>query len=280
MITAKIILDSISSSGVRLTTFVLTYQRFIHPEVMTHRSFSRNASSSRARPIKKVIEDIIKHPAMPVHWGRNQAGMQAWEEIEDIAEAIDIWEEAMDAAIASAEELIELGVHKQITNRILEPYSHITVICTATEWSNFFNLRCDKDAQPEIRELAFKMLKEYYESTPKLLSSHDWHMPYLTEEDESLDLETKKMISVARCARVSYLTHDGKRDIQKDLDLFKQLAESGHMSPMEHVARPSSSFDSFHPSGNFRGWCQLRQFMPNQVRTEIPSYEEVLDFLK
>jgi thymidylate synthase ThyX len=81
MISAKIIADSISESeyGDRITTFELEYPRFIHGELMTHRLFSRNAASSRAIPINKMMDQVLTAPAMPVEWGLNKSGMQAEE---------------------------------------------------------------------------------------------------------------------------------------------------------------------------------------------------------
>ena len=74
---AKIIADSISETGERLTTVQVKFHRYILSEVNTHRVFSRNYSSSRAIPISKLIEQVRKDPAMPVYWGKNKAGMQA-----------------------------------------------------------------------------------------------------------------------------------------------------------------------------------------------------------
>ena len=156
-ITAKIIADSISViTGIRLTTMELSYHRYIHSEFMTHRMFSRNASSSRAIPIKKLLEQVKNDPMMPIHWGSNKPGMQAGEELkgEDLHVAQREWINAANNAVDTASHLQELGLHKQIANRLLEPFLAIKVVVTATEWENFFKLRIHKDAQPEIQELA------------------------------------------------------------------------------------------------------------------------------
>lgn len=271
---AKVILDSVSKAGARLITMELTYPRFIHAEFMTHRMFSRNAASSRAIPTRKMIKMVEDNPAMPVYWGKNKKGMAAIEELKDtnIALAKHAWLKARDSAVRSAKCLYELGAHKQIVNRVLEPWKYITVICTATEWNNFFGLRRHEDAQPEIHHLADLMFEAQEKSEPKLIEQ-SWHMPYITEEDWTIAIDNSshgqsvhgaffelRDISVARCARVSYLTHDGKRDHTKDLKLFQMLLTGsghGHWSPFEHVARPFSNPE--RRSGNFVGWKQYRK---------------------
>ncbi len=273
-ISAKVICDSISPVGKRLTTFELTYPRFIHAEFMTHRQFSRNAASSRAIPTRKMIKMVRADPATPIFWGKNKKGMSPVEEIseDNIKCAKIVWLDALDSAIERAQFLYKLGVHKQIVNRILEPWKHITVICTATEYSNFYSLRRHADAQQEIHELADRMHEAHEKSDPKILSIYDAHMPYIDDEDRKINYENydgqsaNEMfydlmnISVARCARVSYLTHAGKRDHYKDHELFGQLLTGsghGHWSPFEHVATPT--LNPLHRSGNFVGWRQYRK---------------------
>jgi hypothetical protein len=232
-----------------------------------------------------MLDRVKNMPAMPVVWGANQPGMQAGGELEgsDLAHAKDFWIEARDRAVAAVERYLELAhapspdapevrlAHKQIVNRILEPFLWHTVIVTATEWSNFFALRCDAQAQPEIHEIAVLMRTAYESSVPTPVGVGDWHTPLIQPEEE-LDLEQRKKISVARCARVSYLTHDGRRDIEADLTLHDRLLASGHMSPFEHVATPASaselpSIGQINPlQGNFRGWEQYRKFIPGEAR--------------
>ena len=276
-ISVKIICDS-RYGGDRLTTMELKYPRFIHAEFMTHRVFTRNASSSRAIPIERQIEMIMEDTAMPIHWGKNQSGMQAREELtgQDREDAKKLWLMARDEAIATAHGFIQVGAHKQIVNRILEPFSHITVLVTSDSWGNFFALRDHPDAQPEIRELARVMKAAMETSTPKSLGLGEWHLPYLDDEDlaninnhmaESSITRHKPnkwdvcmmacAVSAARCARVSYLTHDRKRPtLEEDMNLFYRLAHANppHMSPCEHQAHPCRE-----PSeGNFRRWSQFR----------------------
>ncbi len=269
-ITATIIADSISLEGSRLTTMSLRYPRFIHAEFMTHRVFSRNASSSRAIPVERMIRDVMEDPATPVHWGANQKGMQASEECDNLVFLNDeekkpeaAWRWARIQAIQAARAFSEAGYHKQVVNRLLEPFGHISVVVTATEWDNFFALRCHPDAEPNIQVLARAIRQEMDHSHPRTLRPGHWHLPYLTA-DEAVSLwgtctpRELALISAARCARVSYLNHDGSSpDVDKDLALAHTLEASGHMSPFEHQAYASS--DPRDGWGNFKGWAQFRK---------------------
>lgn len=283
MIEAKIVADSIAPSNVRLTTFVLTYPRFIHAEFMTHRVFSRNASSSRAIPVAKLLKEVWKNPASPIAFQANKTGMQGgeyfppWKQL--IARAV--WKLASVSAIFWGKILEKLNVHKQYANRITEPFAHITVVVTATEWSNFFALRYHHMAQPEIAELAKKMWEAYSNKKPTGLGAGIWHLPFIKTEDvtnaivylghvfpKTLDKEIYEFlakISVARCARVSYLNHDGtKSTLAQDLQLYDRLLGNSpiHASPAEHQAQAVS--DPNYRSGNFRGWIQYRKTLANE----------------
>lgn len=255
---ARVLLDSISEAGIRLTTLEVTFPRFVLAEMNTHRVLSKNSASSRAVPTSKFIQRVEEEPVIPVEWGRNQKGMSASEQLsdEDKVEAERAWLDARDCAVEQVQKLQHLGVHKQVANRLLEPFLWHTVIITGTEWRNFFELRCSPNAQPEIREAAVRMREAMKLSTPTLVKQGEWHMPLIQPDERSLDLETLKKISVARCARVSYLTHEGKREIEKDLELYERLKQDRHLSPFEHVATPAVD-GSFH--ANFRGWIQMRE---------------------
>src|SRR5690606_34088242 len=181
-ISAKIILDSINPwNGIRLITSELTYPRIIHAEFMTHRMFSRNAASSRAIPISKMMKMVQDNPAMPVYWGKNMKGMSSDSLVSDVESAKACWIAASKSAIESAVQLTKHDLHKQITNRVLEPFQYITVICTATEYSNFFKLRDHKDAQPEIAELAKIWRAAQDSSEPQ---ERIWHIPYIQEDEK------------------------------------------------------------------------------------------------
>lgn len=256
MITAKVIADSTSIDSTRLVTLELCYPRYIHAEFMTHRVFSRNAQSSRAIPIERMIEDIQQNPVEPIFM-KNQKGMQADSLVNDklLISCKDEWGKARDYAIRYALTLSGLGVHKQIANRLLEPFSHIKVIVSATEWANFFRLRIAPDAQQEICELAKEIRLAIDTSLPSLLKTNEYHLPYISStEREKYSLSDLKKMSVARCARVSYLNHDNsKPDPKKDITLHDFLLESRHASAFEHVATPS-----YFNTTNFRNYQQYR----------------------
>lgn len=275
MINVKVIADSIAPSGVRLTTLSLTYPRFIHAEFLTHRVFSRNASSSRAIPVAKTIERVEADWARPLEFTLNKRGMQGdpFLDYKALKKAHRIWRDAMLAAVKYAKKLNDLGIHKQHVNRILEPFSFISVVVTATDWDNFFALRVHKDAQPEIRMLADAMYNMLQQSTPQPISEGGWHLPFLTDEElieDSMkglgdDVTTAIKRSVARCARVSYNNHEGKKStLEEDLRLYDRLLGSQpiHASPAEHQAMAVS--DAGVRSGNFRGWIQYRKTLQGE----------------
>jgi thymidylate synthase ThyX len=274
---ARVLLDSVSPAGVRLTTMEVRYPRFIHSELLTHRLLSRNSSSSRAIPIRKMIDAVRDDPAMPRWWGRNQSGMQANQEIDSAARALAEaeWRRALEDALTHAERLASPGInlHKQLVNRILEPFAWITVIVTATEWTNFFTQRTHEDAQPELKHIAGMMLDAYRRSEPRALVAGAWHTPLiLPDEEATVPLEERLKISVARSARVSYLSHEGIRDHAKDIELYERLVgggANGHWSPFEHVATPLASGDAW--SGNFRGWEQYRKRFPQEHASTLPG---------
>lgn len=315
--TAEIIADSISLDGVRLTTMQLRYPKFIHGEFLTHRVFSRNSSSSRAIPAKRIREDIENDPAIPVYWGKNKPGMQAGEQSEAYV-AVDefvecrseshksglyekqtrylppdsAWLKARNDALKWQGAFAKAGYHKQITNRITEPYVCINTVVTATEWDNFFKLRCHPDAQPEIRRLAITMKNAMEFSLPAEIDDDGLHAPYVDMQDiEELHFVTEKLlesnvdadfysllnanifrISSARCARVSYKTHEGKYPtIEKDFELCDDLLKAPHLSPFEHQAYPdtllfSKGWQKPHLHGNFVGWKQNRKMIENSLR--------------
>lgn len=304
---AKIIADSVSAiDGIRLTTFEVRFHRFVLAEFNTHRVFSRNSASSRAIPFEKQISRLRESIALPVEWATEQKGMQGGPPLSDeteIAQANANWELAMEEAIGYARALRVTGdpdseegtktIHKSLVNRLLEPFMWHTVVVTSTAWENFFAQRCSPLAQPEIRVVADMMKEAHDASSPTETDEHDWHLPYIRFEDHR---EAKQRwysegheaylakISAARCARVSYLTQDGRRDLDADLELYERLvtARPAHWSPLEHAATPwpenrqeqssreivaFTGFDgcSYSPPvehlprvGNLLGWRSLR----------------------
>jgi len=164
----------------------------------------------------------------------------------------------------------KLGLHKQIANRVLEPWYNITVVCTSTEWSNFYHLRNHPKAQPEIKALAEAMLEAHNFSIPHMLQAGQWHLPFVEESElDELGIVRARKVSVARCARVSYLNHEGKRSsVEEDEKLFQRLVgeEPKHASPAEHQATPAE--DPNCQLGNFYGWVQYRKMIPNENLVE------------
>lgn len=300
-ITARVVQASESVHGKKIITFELEYPRFVHSELLTHRMFSRNAMSSRAVPVKKMIDQVMKDPAMPVHWGKNQSGMQADEECDN-----DVWNWNNDVRMSRdeawrncaielamhANTFSESGYHKQIVNRLIEPFQKMKTVVTATEWYNFFELRCHKDAQPEIKLLAELMRECYEEAEFMPLNSGEWHVPYVNRQrcsdtgnlyyylDEDTDVSDINALKVSAscCAQVSYRALDDSLD--KALDIYDRLVTSKpiHASPFEHQAMAPSSINfAFKTdldkgfthydlsgnawSGNFKGWIQYRQLL-------------------
>lgn len=266
---AKVIADSISPSGKRLTTMEVRLHTFVHRAFNTHRAFSRNSASNRAIPVRKTLARLADEPVLPLVWPSEKKGMQGGPPLPtgDEAKAREAWLSARDDAVNAAEKLLALGVHKEIANRLLEPFQYVTVIVSATDWDDFFAQRIGSyDAQPlaqaEIRVLAEQMWKAHSRSTPEHLKVGQFHLPYVDEwEMKTMPTDRAIGVSAARCARVSYLTHDGKRDVEADMNLFQRLisADPPHWSPLEHVATPA--MDHENPKGNFTGWHQYRHLL-------------------
>lgn len=269
---AVVLADSIAS-GVRLTTMEVTFPRFILAELNTHRTFSRNSASSRAIPVERRIAQVRENPFVPEAFTQNRKGMQADVTLDDAEQSIaeKIWRKAAESACDTAEELALLGVHKQHANRILEPYVWHTVVISATEFANFFALRTDKAAQPEMQIIAKMMLEAYEASVPRELEPGDWHLPYvdvahegpgrrpmiyalpgvpMTAEFIPPEMTTHQVAaliaqsfkpyiaaSVTRCAAVSYERQSAERPLEELLKRHDELLAAGHMSPFEHQAR-------------------------------------------
>jgi thymidylate synthase ThyX len=304
---AKVLADSQSPAGHRLTTLEATFPRFVLAEFNTHRVFSRNSASSRAIPIAKQLRRVLEDPYVPIEFGSNQPGMQAgaaltgekreaaereWLGARDdavrrvlglVADPDAISDDDLLESLGQVEEAIRnraqpaewLNVHKQVANRLLEPFMWHTVIVTATEWDNFWNLRCHPDAQPEIRLVAESMRAAALDSQPAKLDWDEWHLPLIRPEDreQAASIEDLVKISAGRCARVSYLTHAGKRDLEADIQLHDRLLESGHMSPLEHPAKPLAvdELEAGEWSGNFKGWRSYRKSISGEANPLGPT---------
>lgn len=319
MFEVKVIADSLAPCGRRLTTITATYPRFIHSEILTHRDRERNSASSRAIPFTTMVQRIQNEPVIPLQWLSEQRGMQGGAEIPEALRPLAraIWLTARDEAAGHSHRLHDIEryvldgaggwrnygkyltpdeidalvlysgipdmpdikVHKSLPNRIVEPWMWMTVVMTATEWKNFFRLRCHPDAEIHFQKIAGMIRNALDTSQPikkpasQTINPDGWHLPFILDDDwasiaaickpgEFVPLHYACRISVARCARVSYLTHEGKRDIEKDLKLFTDLANGsgfGHWSPHGHVAQACSTLER---SGPFIGWKQFRKQFP------------------
>lgn len=251
----KLIKDSIAN-GIRICTFVLVYPRLIHSELMTHRVFSRNAASSRAIPTKAIIQNLRDDPAEIVWWGKNISGMQAKEELKrwQLKLAKFGWATARELAILAARFMGAVGLHKQIANRVLEPFQNIRVVVTSTEWNNFLVLRNHPDAQPEFKVLASWMSSLLNTHKPEILQPGEWHIPYVTTvrvagriaylqpeiaqtECVEITLEQALKVSASMAAQESYRKSDPS--LEKAEAIWERLVGQMpvHASPTEHQAQ-------------------------------------------
>jgi hypothetical protein len=268
-ISAKLIADSVNPSNHRISTWEIEAPRFFWSEVLTHRELSRNAASSRAIPVKKMLLQVFTNMAFPIHWGRKQTGMQANKEINPLFKlfAKGLWAFAGYSVAIFVSILLLLGLHKQVANRLLEPWTHIKAVITTTKYSNFFKLRLHKDAQPEFYELARQMQESLDNSTPTQLKWGEWHLPYVTEEDRSkYKLEDLIKISSSSSAQVSYRKLDTSLDTATRIFDRLVTAEVIHASPFEHPAQATKS----KSSGNFTGtnWTQYRHYVEKNKSLE------------
>lgn len=267
MFSTRILADSVNPDGVRLTTFEATFPRFILAEVNTHRMLSRNSASSRAIPTEKQIERVREHPFVPLTFNERVKGMGVGEVHEDQERCRMIWLSARNRAVEAADGLNQIGVDKSRVNRLLEPFMWHTAIISATEWDNFFGLRDHEAAQPEFRMIAGMMREAMAASEPMQFATIDaWHLPLVTEweRENILSWEKLKLMSASRCARVSFDKHTESEEIEATLERARRLMTSvpAHLSPFEHVARPSDASPLF--CGNFRGWIQMRKEIANE----------------
>lgn len=278
----KIVADSISDNEIRLTTFEVTFPRIILAEWNTHRVFSRNTASSRAIKSERLIQAIQENPFIPEKFPKNKAGMQnnEWLDGQDHEDAKALWLEARDSALGFVEKFGQKNVHKQIANRILEPFMWVTNVTSSTEWNNFFLQRVDKElalagdwenyravndarenpfpAQYEIQKVGFLMINALNQQMPDFVKYGDWHLPYVSAEESEQFGEDAILLSAGRCGKVSYLNHGATNTPEKDIEIGRdKMAANKHWSPLEHPATPLLD-DEW--CGNFKGWKQKRKF--------------------
>jgi hypothetical protein len=297
--------DSVAPTGEEEEVYDLSVDdenhNFVANGIVVHNCFSRNAMSSRAVPVSKMIE---QSNATPIHFGKNQSGMQAEFEHDDIELGQSLWDMAKNDAKVVATQMAEQGFHKQVVNRILEPFQMMKVVLTATEFENFFWLRLDSDAQPEIQELAKCMFEGREKSVPEILKVGEWHTPYVehhitdsnilqyivptAEGVRVVDVDEAIAIASSSCAQVSYRSIDNS--YEKAMTVYDRLGVGGskiHASPFENVVTPMDYTyledmtveSDIWPqgithmdrkgnfwSGNFKGWVQHRQLLENHTK--------------
>lgn len=242
---AKIITDSISEYGDRVTSFEITFHRFVLSEFNTHCVFARNSASSRAIPVSKQLEKYTNDPAYPISWPAEQKGMSGGHQLEgkDLEDAMNLFFQ-LNAKTAEALRLYveehepEHRLHKSVLNRLMEPMQSHTALVTAGSYENFFDLRVNPAAQPEIKAVAELMQEIYRKNDPKVLKNGEWHLPYIREDDATDGSYDLRKISSMRSARLSYLTQNGIRDLSEDNARYGDLVNSGHWSPLEHICTP------------------------------------------
>lgn len=280
MISAKIITHSVNPDGKDLVTFLLKYPRFIHSELMTHRCASKNAASSRAIPYERMRDEILANPAMPEKWGAAQKGMQSGDEINHIDAVSEAWIDSLKSNILYTNQLNRLGLHKSITNRLLEPWAHMTTVLTVDGggFESIMRLRAHPDAQPEFQVLAYNMLDKYFKSAPTSVNWNQWHIPFTSIKEDGHALTEKLIKSSARCAWTSYGNPEKDSTFEACENTYDKLVNGDqfHASPFEHQA-----FATQHRCpGNFNGWHQYRHLIENDKRAALskplPSLKEIM----
>lgn len=260
---AKVIEDSINIDGIRATTLLITLPRIILPEMNTHRVFSRNVASSRAKSYQRSKQDMLDKPYYPIEWHKKHRAMNGKKVTSQwtIFLANFIYSCSLRTQVFWANQLDRLGLHKEHCNRLIEPYMHIDYLVTSTEWKNFHNQRDHEDAHPAMQEVSKQIQKLMSYSEPILRGYKEWHLPFVTEEErEQYDINTLLRLSSARCARTSYSRF--VKNFDEDLTLFTRLIDNPpHMSPFEHQLTVSSSMGILNPSNIRDGWVQYRKFL-------------------
>lgn len=284
-IKATVLAYSINEMGQKFITWEIEYPRLVLAELNTHRMLSKNSFSSRAVPFLKMLEQL---DGRPVRFGANQAGMQdQGEDYDALVESepeggycfgdpcnyvtnVEAWEEAKEDAVKWAQRFYEAKYHKQVYNRLLEPFQMMKTVISGTETDNFFWLRDDDAADPSLHELARVMKEAKDASKPELLKAGEWHLPYVdyfqtvigyTEDDQlimgpreyflgdiqgddfqPITLEQAIKVSCARCAAVSY-RNEGY-GLEKSLEVYDRLVgdERKHASAFEHCATPMKAY--------------------------------------
>lgn len=273
--TVQSVAATIGNRGARIDTFEANIPRVVLAELNTHRAITKSAASSRAIPVAKRVDMVRTNPYVPENVGKNKAGMSADVNLsdEEYEKFVEMWTRFGLAAATIAEAMVEqTGAHKQEINRLLEPWSYVKVVVTATEWENFFNLRMSPAAYPAFQDFAGKLFRAYGDAKPK----HSmYHLPYTDDMPPGSPIDDLYMVSAARCARVSYKTFDGIRStFDDDKKLCAKLLEEGHLSPFDHPAMGDSCYYKGESYDSRRWWMRPvdhRQYwgwIPHRVAVE------------
>ena len=298
---AEVILKSVGPNNIELMTVFARYPRMVHADIMTHRMFSRNAKSSRAKPIRQYVKEVWSDPAEPAYWGAARKGMQAGaEEIRFKGAAQLLWRSLRAVELGGALLFDKMGLHKQVPNRRLESDLYIDTLITGTRpaWSNFYALRSgvfDGAADPSLQVIARMIARADRDTPAQKLKAGEWHLPYVSKEDRDSIISKYPQcdafinqfavnelcrVSAARCARLSYFSFNtGKKStVEEDLVLFEKLINSGlpHASALEHQAEalhemddPDFDLDVYREGGNLVGWRQFRKTLPNEMQSKF-----------
>jgi hypothetical protein len=261
----KIEAHSVNPVGDEVVTFDLCYERFIHAEFLTHASFNRNASSSRAIPFSRMRNWIERDPAMPLHYGSSQFGMQSGREICEVGKAQSEIGSMLNNSIENCEQLVKYGLHKEVVNRYLEPWAWINVVASMGRPAlmNFFALRMSPHAHPNMQRLAVAMARAYRASVPKRLESGEWHLPFTVDLGPEHSHVQRVVWSVARSAWCSYKTVEGRVAMMADASRrHEACVRDKHMTPCGHQFRARS--DHGRNGGPVAGFDQYRHMIAGE----------------
>lgn len=261
---AEVIQHSVSPEGKEIITFSVKYGLIVHSEWIRHRLLSNSVKSNRAVSMKQIRKEVIEDPYVPIKFGGQQAGMVAIDEDQfGYAKVCRwLWKNSRWGAVGVHWLFEKLKLHKEITNRILNPWQWVRSTTTATDYDNFYKLRLHKDAQKDINVIAKAMHEALQLSEPMLINAGEYHVPYVSRrrtgngeleyyDSDGTQLNTQQAIeaSCARCARSSYDNHDGTKASyfnratakgRSDQEIYQDLINSDpvHGSCGEHQATP------------------------------------------
>lgn len=254
-----------------ITTLLCEYPRYIHSEIMTHRQLSRNSGSSRATPFNIYCERIIKDPAFFAELGINRSGMNADSVLnKENAEAfkheyMQLMHHTVDTAMSWS---AKYNLHKQIINRVLEPYVRTSTVITATEWDNFLYTRAIAKGVEPVMHLLANCIKQAVDYANENAKDGVAHLPFVTDNEfNTCSLKDCVKHAVSRSARCTILSNVTKKlsTIEEDEKLYNWLssADPMHASPFEHIAFATKSYEPYY---NLRGGWMSQRFVLDTQR--------------